>query len=143
MKILNSFRNLFSRRTPAKTEDWAKKLNNLGFDKINFPIIIKYRNNLDIVYRFDDFAMDPDLYFHEFESKDELIDCNGNLWTWKYDRINKVNIPSFLKRTMTLEEVKRIIDTHFQDSIKRKEIKSISERVTTINELLEQLADYF
>lgn len=113
------------------------------FKKITFPIIIKDGEDLDVVYRLKDFMIDPDLYLHEYDSKMELIDCNGELWSWNYDRINKSNIPGSFKKTMSVNEVKQIVTNYFNQSKVQNEIATLLSKSNTIREILEKVADKF
>ena len=120
------------------TKMTADKLNKLGFDKVTFPILIKDGADLNLV-SLDQFAGDSDLYLFEFESNYELIDSNGQLWTWQYDKINKTNIPGKFIRTLTFLEVKKVVDTYFVDSKLKDEIKSLTTVTPTTKELFAQL----
>ncbi len=123
-------------------EEWMNKLISLGFDKIAFPILIKDGVDLDLVY-LDEFAIDADLHYHEFESNYELIDSNGKVWTWKYDTLNKTNLPGNYLRTMTLDEVRKIVNDYFAKSKMKNDIQTLTAEVTSIHELLEKLEDKF
>lgn len=142
MQAIKNFFRSFSSSTDSRTIDWMNDLNNLGFDKVAFPILIKDGTDLNLVY-FDEFASDPDLHYREFESNYELIDSNGQLWTWKYDHTNETNLPGTFIRTMTLDEVKKIIDTYFSDRKVKTEIEKLSSEAKTIFDLFEKLETKF
>lgn len=124
-----------------KERQWIEKLNEIGFDKVNFPIIIKDGADLDVVYELKDFGADPDLYFHEFDQQMELIDSNGQLWNWNYDKLNKVNVPGIIKATLTFDEVKNIIKTYFKDSKIENEVIERINKVSTIEKLIDTISD--
>jgi len=143
LKISDRIKNLFSFPNKEGKIELVDKLSSLGFVQITFPIILKDGNNLDLVYSLKDFAVDPDLSFHEFGNNYELIDANGNLWALRYDRLNQANIPGTLKRIITLEDIREIVNNYFKDSKIQNEVKTISLKVKTISEFFEQIKDYF
>lgn len=118
------------------------QLSNLGFNKIAFPILIKDGDDLNLVY-LDEFAKDADLHYHEFENNYELIDSNGQLLTWKYDHTNKINLPGTFIRTMTLDEVKKMVNTYFRESKVKTETEVLTSEATTIFDLLKKLENKF
>lgn len=142
VQTIKNFFGSFSSSSDSRTIEWMKDLNNLGFDKIAFPILIKDGADLNLVY-LDEFASDPDLHYWEFNSDYQLIDSNGQLWTWKYDHTNKTNLPGTFIRKMTLDEVKKIVNTYFRDSNVKKEIEALTSEATTIFELFEELENKF
>ena len=137
-KIFGGFSGLNSNRAI----DWMNQLNNLGFDKVTFPILIQDGADLNMVY-LEEFAGDPDLHYWEFDSDYKLIDSNGQLWTWKYDHTNKTNLPGTFIRTMTLDEVKKIVTDYFRDSKIQSEIETLTKVIKTIIDLIENLEDKF
>jgi len=140
MNMLNPFKaikNYFN----EKDIEWTSKLHHLGFDKIHFPIIIKDGPDLDVVYELRDFAIDSDFYFHEFDQQIEMIDSTGQLWDWKYDTVNKTNLPNTVKRTLTFDEVNTIINLYFQGTNMELDIKEQTGKVSTINMLIDIIAD--
>lgn len=142
VQTIKNFLSSFISSSDRRTIEWMKDLNNLGFDKIAFPILIKDGADLNLVY-FDEFASDPDLHYREFESNYELIDSNGQLWTWKYDHTNEINLPGTFIRTMTFDEVKKIVNTYFRDSKVKTEIEKLSSEAKTIFDLFEKLETKF
>jgi hypothetical protein len=62
------------------SKNWISLLNKLGFDKISFPILIKNNSDIDLVYKLEYFANDPDFHYWKFEDNFELIDSNGNVF---------------------------------------------------------------
>ena len=142
VQTIKNFFGGFSGSTNSRTTNWMNQLNNLGFDKIVFPILIKDGTDLNLVY-LEEFAIDADLHYHEFENTYELIDSNGQLWTWKYDHTNKTNLPGTFVRTMTLDEVVKIVNTYFRYSKVKTEIEALTSEATTIFDLLEKLENKF
>lgn len=141
MKLLQLF---FERRKEKRMINenlWIESLNELGFKKVTFPIILKFGTDIHVIYSLKDFALDVDLYFFEFDRDSELIDSKGQLFSWKYDVKNKTNLPNHLKRLLTLEEVKSIIIDYFRDSKLALEIKEKIDKITAIDTLIEIIAD--
>ncbi|MCX6350431.1 MAG: hypothetical protein NTX03_01050 [Bacteroidetes bacterium] len=118
------------------------KLNNLGFDKIAFPILIRDGADLNLVY-LEEFATDADLYYHEFDNNFDLIDSNGKVWNWKYDTVNKTNLPDSCIKTITLDEVRKIVNTYFANTKMKNEIQAMTEETNSIYDLLENLENKF
>ena len=113
------------------------------FENIIFPIIIKDRNDLDVIYKLKDFQMDPDLYFHEYDSHMELIDSNGQVYSWNYDYNNKTNIPGILKRKITLDELQEIVIYYFKASKNKRDLEKLVYDSNSIKEVITQVADKF
>jgi len=124
------------------SDEWMNQLIKLGFDKIAFPILIKDGAVLELVY-LEGFATDPDLHYHEFGSNCELIDSNGQLWTWKYDAAYKINLPGNYIRAMTLDEVKMVVNNYFAKTKIKNDIQKLKEEASSILDLLEKLEDKF
>jgi hypothetical protein len=83
--MIDKIKKYFTDRNEKRTlenekffaDTWA-----LGFDKIEFPIIIQDGLDLSIVGDKGHFFGDPDIYFFEFGSSMRLIDSNGRQYTW-------------------------------------------------------------
>ena len=114
----------------------------MGFNKISFPIIIKDGGDIDIIYELKDFALDSDYYLHEFDNRLMfLIDGNGQVWSWKYDLVNRTNLPDKLKQTLSFEEVKKLIENYYRGSKIEVEMKGVIRNVSTIRKLIDAIAD--
>lgn len=131
------------RNISKSVSQWTQRLNTLGFDKISFPILIVDSPNIDFVYSLTDFASDPDIYHWAFEKNYQLIDCNGNLWTWTYDNVNKTNLPNSFLQTLTLDEISEVLLRYFSGSIPEPTIKNIIAETSTVSDLFEKIADKF
>jgi hypothetical protein len=142
IQTIKSFFGGFSGSTMSRSTNWINQLSSLGFDKIAFPILIKDGADLDLVY-LDQFAMDADLHYHEFENNYELIDSNGKVWNWKYDTMNKTNLPGTYIRTMNLDEVKKIVNIYFENSKMKNEIQVLTEEMNSIKDLFAKLENKF
>jgi hypothetical protein len=142
LTIKNFFHSFRAEHAIMRTGKWTEQLLNLGFDKIAFPILIKDGADLNLVY-LKEFAIDSDLHSLEFESNFELIDSNGQVWTWKYDHINKTNLPGDLIRTMSLDEVKEIVNGYFDDTKIKTDIEALTKEASSIHDLLEKLESKF
>lgn len=116
-----------------------EKAKDLGFNKIEFPIIIQDGFDLDIVYRIEDFFMDSDLYFHKFDDNVKLIDKNGQKYSWEYSYTRETNHPNKFEETLTLEEVRELFEKYFKNSKRQPELG----KEKNINELIDKVADYF
>jgi hypothetical protein len=94
----------------------------IGFDKINFPILIIDSSDLSYVGDLKEFAIDPDLHFHEFTNDLELLDSEGNLWSWKYDKRIKSNMSGEINKILNNEEVKELVKIQFEGTKIEEEI---------------------
>jgi hypothetical protein len=133
--ITDKIKTFFTDWRDKRRNERLKKLNDtfeLGFNKIEFPIIIKDGLDLNIVYKYEDFYVDPDLYYHEFDSQFRLIDSTGRQFTWGYDQRLKTNHPDKLERTLTLDEVRQSFKDYFENAKKKPDLG-----------LIDRVADYF
>ena len=77
--------------------DWIDKLHKLGFKDISFPILIVYDEwdgiHLQIFSDLSEFAFTNSIHYWPLDYDTKLLDCKGNLWSWKYDNMNKTNLP--------------------------------------------------
>lgn len=107
MRVREFLRTIFNRQqAPMRSSNWLELIKKLGFDKISTPFIIKNGLDLELV-TLEVFAMDPDFFYWEYGSNIDLIDSRGELWSWKYDEINKTNLPGDYKRTLKIDEVRK------------------------------------
>lgn len=139
---MTRFKEFLHRLFSPKSIQRITQLNSLGFNKITFPILIKEGNDLNL-YTINEFASDPDSYFHEFDAQLTLIDSRGNLWDWKYDKTHKLNLPGNFIRTLSLEEVKIIVSQYFQNSRIRVEMDTLIQGAETISDLFESIKGKF
>ena len=114
-------------------DTWA-----LGFDKIEFPIIIQDGLDLSIVGDKEHFFGDQDIYFFEFDSSMRLIDSRGLQFTWGYSSGQKSNYPDKLVGQLTVDEVIEIASQYFKDAKKKPDI----ENVKTTKDLIDKIADH-
>lgn len=136
LKIIEDYFN-------KKNADWTTRLNNLGFNEVTFPILLKEGKDIEIVCSLKDFASDPDLYFHDqYDERNVFIDSKGQIWSWKYDKANNTNLPSTVKSILTLAEVKEIISLYFIGNKVEQEIHLRTKQVSTIEELFNAIADF-
>jgi hypothetical protein len=119
-------------------KDWVVLLNELGFDKVRFPIIIKDGQDLSVVQTLDDFAGDPDRYAFPNENyrMESLIDSDGTEWTWKYDYENGTNLPGTVKWIRDAGEIKKMIRTYFRGGKSQLKIEESIEIVSNIADLI-------
>jgi hypothetical protein len=132
----------FNNWTDKRRNERLKDLNDtfeLGFNKIEFPIIIKNGLDLNIVYKYEDFYVDPDLYYHEYGSQFRLIDSTGRQFTWGYNQRLKTNHPDELEKTLTLDQVRQSFTDYF-DKVKKKPDLGQEQN---IKDLIDKVADYF
>jgi hypothetical protein len=117
---------------------WVVLLNELGFDKVRFPIIVKDGQDLSVVQSLEDFAGDPDHYAFPNENyrMESLIDSDGTEWTWKYDYENRANLPGTVKWTRDAEEIKMMIRTYFRGSKSQLKIEESIENLSSIEDLI-------
>jgi len=125
-----------------RQKEWVEKLSQLGFNQLPFPIIIKWdKINIEIVMNLEEFAFDPDYYFHEFDSNMELIDSRGQLWSWKYNSTIRTNLPGKIKRTLIFDDVKKIVINHLEKRKLGQEIKNSVGKISTIDKLMKEVAE--
>ena len=124
-------------------EKWMQKLYALGFKDISFPILIIYDEwrgiELTLVDDLEEFAFTNSIHYWPLDSDARLLDINGNLWSWKYDNINKTNLPGIFKVKLTLEDVKKIVREGIIGQKLENEIKIIINNANTIRELFNRL----
>jgi hypothetical protein len=125
-----------------KFTKWKDQLLESGFSKITFPILIKNGYDLDLVY-FDEFAIDPDIYYWPFTIDCELIDGNGHVWSWVYDDKNKTNRPGQLKKVIAVDDLKWLIHLYFTS--KRIKVDNISknDNLTTFDQVFKKFEEDF
>lgn len=140
--IIDKIKTILTEWRNKRKSERLKKLNDtfeLGFNKIEFPIIIKDGLDLNIVYKYEDFYVDPDLYYHEFDSQFRLIDSSGRQFTWAYNQGLKTNHPDKLEKTLTLDEVRQSFKDYFENAKKKPDLG----QGQNIKELIDKVADYF
>ena len=136
-KIKKYFADRQDRKSLAEkkffADTWA-----LGFDKIEFPIIIQDGLDLTIVVDKEHFFGDPDIYFLEFDSSMKLIDSRGLQFTWAYSSGQKSNYPDKLVGQLTVDQVREIAIHYFKDAKTKPDIANVE----TTKDLIEKIADY-
>lgn len=137
MKIFTTIKDYFNKKTIER----SKRLDKLGFYAVTFPIMLKEGADIDVVYTLQDFVSDPDLYFHEYDERNDFVDSKGQNWTWKYDQINKINLPGIVKSVLTVDDIKKIISNYYKGTNIEQEIAHSIIDVTTIDSLLKIIAD--
>jgi hypothetical protein len=140
MKSLKSFLEKRKKNRINNLNQWADTLYRLGFIKVTFPIILRDSVYFEVIYKLQDFAIDPDFYYHKFDSDTELIDCTGQLWSWKYDNISKTNLPGELIRTMTVDEVREIICNQFDNSEFGLDMKEKLAGISKVDSMLKLIS---
>ena len=125
---------------------WITKLYELGFKDISFPILIVYDEwdgiHLQIVSNIAEFALTNSIHHYPLDYDTKLVDSNGKFFTWKYDDINRTNLPGPLIRTLNLEEVRILLSEGIIDHKLENEIKLKMSNANTIDELLKDLFNY-
>lgn len=119
----------------ANAEKFSAATWNLGFDKIEFPIIIKEDEDLFVIANKEHFFGDVDLYFFEFEPGTLLIDAQGREFTWAYSIRQNSNYPDKFIRQLTVEELREIADRYFKHASEKPTLggeKSIRELIDRI-----------
>ena len=125
---------------------WITKLYELGFKDISFPVLIVYDEwdgiHLNIVSGIEEFALTNSIHHWPLDYDTKLLDSHGKFFTWKYDEINKTNLPGTLIKTLNLEEVIILISEGIIDHKLENEIKLKMSSANTIDELLKELFNY-
>ncbi len=125
-------------RKKHQEEQFFEAMWALGFDKIEFPIIIQDGLDLSIVDDKEHFFVDPDIYFFEFDSSVRLIDSHGRQFTWGYSSTQKSNYPDKPVRQLTVDEVREIAGQYFKHMEKKPDL----EKVKTVKDLIDKIVDY-
>jgi len=128
-------------------KNWINKLYQLGFKDISFPILIVYDEwdgiHLQIVSDLSEFALTNSIHYWPFDYDTKLLDCKGNLWSWKYNNMNKTNLPGTMIKSLEIEEAKGLIRQGIIGYKLENEIKSKVNEATTIDELLSKLSKFY
>jgi hypothetical protein len=114
------------------SDTWA-----LGFDKIEFPILIQDGLDLSIVSDKEHFFGDADIYFFEFDDSMRLIDSNGRQFTWGYSSGQKSNYPDKFVKQLTMDELREIAGQYFKEAKKRLNLGDAK----TPRELMDKIGD--
>lgn len=114
-------------------DTWA-----LGFDKIEFPILIQDGFDLSIVEDMEHFFGDPDICFFEFDNSMKLIDSRGQQFSWGYSAKQRSNYPDKLVAQFTVDQVKEIVDQYFKDVKKKPDISNVK----STKELIHRIQDH-
>lgn len=136
--MINKIKKYFAdrkKRRKARREEFFSATWNLGFDKVEFPIIIKEGTDLLVVNNKEHFFGDVDLYFFEFEPGTLLIDAQGREFTWAYSIRQNSNYPDKFIRQLTVEELKEIADRYLRHASEKPALageKSIRELIDRI-----------
>ncbi len=139
--MIDRIRKYFSERNEQKrlkAEKVFADLLALGFDKIEFPILIQDGFDLSIVSDKEHFFGDPDIYHFKLENNVRLIDYNGKFFTWGYNTRQKSNYPDKFVRQLTVDELREIANQYFKDAKKKPDLGN--EKTT--NELIDKIWDY-
>lgn len=141
MKIIHRIKKVFSDRKDKREKESAKFLADifaLGFNKIQFPILIQNGDDLTAIQDFEHFTSDPDIYFFEFERSTKLIDADGRQFKWAYNFELKTNFPDNFIQQLTLDDLKEIANKYFKNS----ELKGEIPTATNTKELIVILSEY-
>ena len=140
MKPLKNIISIFKQRKSNRIQrenSWMEELNRLGFNKVTFPIIIKDNFDLQVVSELKDFARDPDIFYQKFDNNVQLIDHEMKIWTWRYDLINKTNLPNELIKSLTFEKLKELLSYQLDESKQGEELTEFLYKIPTIDGLIE------
>jgi hypothetical protein len=125
---------------------WISKLYELGFKNISFPICIVYDEwdgiHLNTVEDITEFALTNSIHYWPLDYDTKLLDSRGNLWTWKYDEVNKTNLPGTIIKTLSMAEVKTLIIEGIINHKLEDEIKLKVDNASTIDKLFKELLEY-
>jgi hypothetical protein len=141
MEIIYKIKRFFANRREErkrKEEIRLADLFNLGFNKIQFPILIQDGDDLTVIQDFAHFTSDPDIYFFEFEKFTKLIDAYAKQFKWNYNFELKTNFPGEFIQQLTLDELKDIANKYFENSNVKAEIGTAK----TSKELIEIISEY-
>lgn len=128
-------------------KQWVDKLSELGFKEIAFPIFIVYDKwngiELTCVSDLNEFAYTYSYHYWPLDDDSKLLDRNGNLWSGKYDKLNKTNLPNTFIMTLKLENVKELLREGIVGHKSENELKVIIEESRTIEVLFNRLVNIF
>lgn len=126
---------------------WITKLDELGFKDISFPILIVYDEwdgiHLQTVDDLREFALTNSIHYWPLDYDTKLLDSNGKFFTWKYDNINKTNLPGTIIKLLEIKEAKELIRQGIIGHKLENEIKSKVNNALSINELFKELSSYY
>lgn len=141
MKIIDKIKKIFADRREERIRQEKNRpadLFNLGFNKIQFPIVIQDGDDLTVIQDFEHFTSDPDIYFFEFERFTKLIDADAKQFKWNYNFELKTNFPGEFIQQLALDELKDIANKYFKNSKVKPEIGTTK----TSRELIEIISEY-
>ena len=80
---------------------------------INWPAIIKYADDAELIYVADRavWDCDPDLHLFEYDDSDYLIDSSGNTFSLT-TRVNQLIMPEPRDETIALLDILGLIKAH-------------------------------
>jgi len=110
-RVRQYFRDRTLRRR-QRYQNWHQFLE-MRFKDIVFPILIVEGGVGQFVESVHEYAIDPDLHFHEFDQGAFAIDSNGSYFGWTYDSSMQANLPTKVQRTMTRESIRQLLATRF------------------------------
>jgi len=126
-----------------------------GFNKITFPIFLidgdanEETNEFEfcdydfnIVWDLNEFVVTDWYHSASMQNECQLIDCNGEVWDFKYN--NEVNVctPGKLLIKMELHEIKQFIIDSIGGYKNESKVKDAVERADSMSELFELMRPY-
>lgn len=139
--MIGKIRKFFSDRKENRKLEREKYYSDtlaLGFDKIEFPIIIQDGLDLSIVGDREHFFGEPDIYFFEFNSSMRLIDVNGRQFTWGYSTQQKSNYPDRFVKQLMVDELREIANQYFKDLKKKPDLRDAK----STKDVIDKISDY-
>ncbi len=139
--MIGKIRKFFSDRKENRKLEIEKYYSDtlaLGFDKIEFPIIIQDGLDLSIVGDREHFFGEPDIYFFEFNSSMRLIDVNGRQFTWGYSTQQKSNYPDRFVKQLIVDELREIANQYFKDLKKKPDLRDAK----STKDVIDKISDY-
>ena len=93
-------------------QEWVDILTR-EFNGIRFPILILSKGFPNGAESIEEFAMDMDLHFYQYEQGITFIDSKGDQFNWRYDKKERSNLPGDKLRTLSLEDFKSLVKNRY------------------------------
>ena len=109
--------------------------------RMQFPILLLNRGDVDLVFDLDQFWRDVDQSFRRKDNEETAIDADGKEWSWTYQ--DECNIPDQVVRERDLDGCKELLRRWFSGARIKERIQAEINAATTIKDLFERVADFF
>ncbi len=109
--------------------------------RIQFPILLIDRGDVDLVLDLDEFWRDVDQSFYRKDEMETAIDAAGQEWSWTY--MQECNVPDRVVRVWDLDQCKDLLRKWFKGVRIEKRILAEIDTATSIKDLFGRVGDFF